>query len=171
MRRFASCFLLGLLLIPFTGLIACSLGWLPVSATSNPPRWESFFVRRAFAAAVARRAPRMQNPFPPTSANLKSGLKFYRDDCSGCHGDAGKPSHWGTSDFYPRVPQFDSNPPTKPDWQMFWIVKHGVRYTGMGAWEGLTSDDNIWKAVGFLSHLKDLPPEVAAEWRGQQPSN
>lgn len=170
MRRFASGFLLGFLLIPFIGLIVSSLGWLPVSATSNPPRWESFFARRAFAVAVTRRAPRMQNPFPPTSANLKAGLKFYRDDCSGCHGGAGKPILWGTTDFYPRVPQFDSNLPTKPDWQMFWIVKHGVRYTGMGAWEGLATDDDIWKVVGFLSRLKDLPPEVAAEWRGQQPS-
>lgn len=49
---------------------------------------------------------------------------------------------------------------------MFWIVKHGVRYSGMGAWGGLTSDDNIWKTVTFLSHLKSLPPDVEAEWRG-----
>jgi len=170
MRQFACGFLLGLLLTPFAGLIACWLGWLPVSATSNPPHWELFLARRAFGASIVRQAPRLQNPFPPTSANLKSGLKLYRDNCSGCHGDAGRPSLWGTSDFYPRVPQFDSDPPLEPDWQMFWIVKHGVRYTGMGAWEGLTPDDNIWKAVGFLSHLKNLPPDVAAEWRGQQPT-
>ena len=78
MRRFASGFLLGLLLTPFTGLIACSLGWLPVFTTSNPPRWESFFPRRAFAAAVARRAPGMQNarfrqcwPATPGAATLQ----------------------------------------------------------------------------------------------------
>jgi hypothetical protein len=57
-------------------------------------------------------------------------------------------------------------PAVKPEWQMFWIVKHGVRYSGMGAWGGLTSDDNIWKTVTFLSHLKSLPPDVEAEWRG-----
>ena len=72
-----------------------------------------------------------------------------RDNCSGCHGDAGKPSHWGTNAFYPRVPQFDSEPPLKLDWQIFCIVKRGVRYTGMGAWEGEMPEDNIWKVAGF----------------------
>ncbi len=170
MRKFACGLLLGALLIPVFALCVFLLGWASVSATSDPPRWESFLARKAFAASVARQAPRLQNPISPTSANLMFGMKFYRDDCAGCHGDAGKPSQWGTTDFYPRVPQFDSEPSLKPDWQIFWIVKHGVRYTGMGAWGALTSDDNIWKTVTFLSHLKDLPPDVQAAWRGTQPA-
>jgi len=169
MRRFVFGLLLGVFLIPLAAVIASLFGWVSVTATSDPPRWESFLARKAFAASVARQAPRLQNPIAPTSANLMFGMKFYRDDCAGCHGDAGKPSQWGTTDFYPRVPQFDSEPPVKPDWQMFWIVKHGVRYTGMGAWDALTSDDNIWKTVTFLSHLKDLPPDVEVAWRGQRP--
>jgi hypothetical protein len=62
MRRFACGFLLGLLLIPLAALIAGSLGWLSVSATSNPPHWESFFAGRALAASVAKQAHRLQNP-------------------------------------------------------------------------------------------------------------
>jgi len=168
MRAFACGLLFGAFLIPFVALIVLLLGWFPVPATSDPPRWEAFLARRALAASVARQARRLQNPVPPNSSNLRLGLKIYRDNCSGCHGDAGKPSHWGTTAFYPRVPQFDSVLPLKPDWQMFWIVKRGVRYTGMGAWEGEMSEENIWKVVSFLSRLKNLPPDVEAEWRGQQ---
>jgi mono/diheme cytochrome c family protein len=94
-------------------------------------------------------------------------MKMYRDGCAGCHGDAGKPSDWGTKDFYPRVPQFDAQPPQKPDWQLFWIVKHGVRYSAMGGWDGLLPDQKIWNIVTFLSHIRNLPPDVEAEWRGQ----
>jgi mono/diheme cytochrome c family protein len=47
---------------------------------------------------------------------------------------------------------------------MFWVVKHGVRYTGMAAWDGLLSDDETWKVVTFLSHLEHLPPRVAEEF-------
>jgi mono/diheme cytochrome c family protein len=142
------------------------LGWVPVAATAEPSRWESFLGHRALAASLARQAPRLQNPIALTNVNLQLGLKIYRDNCSGCHGDA-KPSLWGTTAFYPRVPQFGSDPPIKPDWQMFWIVKRGVRYTGMGAWERLMSDDDTWKVIAFLSHLKQLPPDVETEWRGQ----
>lgn len=168
MRKFACGLLLGFLVIPVVALVALFQGWVPVSATSDPPRWESFLARKAFAASVARQAPRLQNPIAPTSANLMFGMKFYRNGCAGCHGDAGKPSRWGTEDFYPRIPQFDSQGSLKPDWQMFWIVKHGVRYTGMGAWDTFTSDDNIWKTVTFLSHLRDLPPDVEAQWRASK---
>jgi mono/diheme cytochrome c family protein len=91
--------------------------------------------------------PKLQNPVQPNSGNLRVGMKIYRDNCVGCHGDSGKPSHWETTGFYSRVPQFALEPPLKPDWQMFWILKRGVRYTGMGAWEGEMSDDNIWTVV------------------------
>jgi hypothetical protein len=50
---------------------------------------------------------------------------------------------------------------------MFWIVKRGVRYTGMGAWEGEMSDEKIWTVVTFLHSLRDLPPEVQTEWKGR----
>jgi mono/diheme cytochrome c family protein len=86
-------------------------------------------------------------------------------NCAGCHGDASRRSQWGATGFYQRVPQFAESPPRKPDWQMFWIVKNGVRYSGMRAWRHLASDREIWQAVTFLSRLRDLPPAVASEWR------
>src|SRR5208282_15139 len=45
---------------------------------------------------------------------------------------------------------------------------HGVRYTGMAAWEGLLSDDETWKVVTFLSRLNHLPPRVAEQFRREQ---
>jgi mono/diheme cytochrome c family protein len=167
MRKFGCGLLLGLFVVPTLSVVVLMCGWASVHATSEPPRWESVVAGKAFAASVARQAPKLQNPVTPTSSNLRSGLKIYRDACAGCHGDSGKPSHWGTAGFYPRVPQFDTQPPIKPDWQMFWIVKHGVRYTGMGAWEGEMSDDNIWTVVTFLHNLRNLPPDVQGEWKAQ----
>ena len=81
----------------------------------------------------------------------------------------GRPSEWGTAGFYPRVPQFADAPPRKPVWQLHWIVQHGVRYTGMGAWERLAPDSTIWQVVTFLSHLDSLPPAVDAQWRKSGP--
>jgi hypothetical protein len=34
----------------------------------------------------------------------------------------------------------------------------------MAAWDGLMSDDEIWKAGTFLSHLEQMPPRVAEEF-------
>jgi len=165
MRTFVCGLLVGVFGPFVLATVVLRFGWIPLAATSDPPHWETLLGRRALASAVARQAPQLQNLVLPTNANLRLGLKLYRDGCSGCHGDAANHSRWGTTGFYPRVPQFGAELPRKPEWQLFWIVKHGVRYTGMGAWENLMSDEEIWTVVGFLSHLNNLPPEVDAEWR------
>ena len=95
---------------------------------------------RVVAASISRQAPRMQNPVPATSDNLRAGMKLFLDDCAGCHGDSRKRSRWGTTMFYPRVPQLGLEPTSKPDWQVFWIIQHGVRYTGMAGNGSLMPD-------------------------------
>lgn len=169
MRTFILGLIVGSAALPILAAVIFLLGGSPVDATAVPPRWETVLARRSLAASVARQAPKVQNPVPLNSDTLRAGMKTYRDACAGCHGDAGKPSDWGTSDFYPRVPQFDSEPPQKPDWQLFWIVKHGVRYSAMSG-NAQMGDQKIWNVATFLSHIKNLPPDVEAEWRGQQPA-
>jgi DNA-binding CsgD family transcriptional regulator len=64
-----------------------------------------------------------------------------------------------------------AHPPRLPDYQLFWIIRNGVRYSGMSAydrqWDNdrVKSDDQIWKAALFLSRLDALPPAVDAAWR------
>jgi hypothetical protein len=51
---------------------------------------------------------------------------------------------------------------------MFVAIKYGIRYSGMGAWEGMMSDQDIWKVATFLEHIQSLPPEIQASWTGAQ---
>ena len=97
------------------------------------------------------------------AATLFAGMRLYKDGCAGCHGLPGKDSVFGRN-FYPPAPQFSDDYDMEPG-PSFVIIKHGVRYTGMAAWNGLASDADIWKVVTFLTHVKTLPPEVAAEWK------
>ena len=123
--------------------------------------------------SVIRHAPHVANPIQPTDENLLAGLKTFRDACAGCHGDPNAASDYGVS-FYPPVPQFAGTPPQLPDFQLFSIVKNGIRYSGMSAWDRqwqkdeMVSDENIWKVVTFLSRLQSLPPAVNAEWHKKQ---
>jgi hypothetical protein len=55
--------------------------------------------------------------------------------------------------------------------QMLWIVRHGVRYSGMGAWsEEMLSDGEAWEVVSFLSRLNALPAAVETAWHGHHQS-
>jgi mono/diheme cytochrome c family protein len=43
--------------------------------------------------------------------------------------------------------------------ELFWIVKHGFKYTGMPGWVALGREDEIWAVVAFLKKVPTLAPE------------
>jgi mono/diheme cytochrome c family protein len=169
MAKFLAGLIVGFLLLPLIIAAAARFGLLPLTATAPPPRWETRIGRAALRASVARRASHTASPVPVTDDSLRAGMRLYRMNCAGCHGDYAGPSEWGATGFYPRVPQFADEPSRFTAPQMFFVVKNGVRYSGMGAWEKLMSDDDIWRVVGFLSRIRSLPPAVDAAWKAKRP--
>jgi cytochrome c553 len=53
-------------------------------------------------------------------------------------------------------------PPVIAQWsdeELFWVVKHGIKYTGMPAWPTQARDDEVWAVVAFLNVLPGLDRE------------
>ncbi len=164
MGRYLVIFALVIILpIAALGVLALT-GHLSFRATATPSWIETAIASRAVDAYLDREARGMKNPLKPTDEVLLAGVKTYKNNCAGCHGSPGKASEWGTKNFYPPVPQFADEPPDMPPPQMFLVVKHGIRYTGMGGWNGVAKDEEIWTVVTFLSRIHDLPPSVSAAW-------
>jgi len=162
----AAAFVAGLVLLPLGALLIGLLGFLSVDGQSEPPGWEVAPARTAVHAALARQARGLVDPVKPDSeADLLAGLKMFRDDCAGCHGDYHILSAWGAKGFYPRVPQFGAGAAVLPAPQAFVAIKHGIRYSGMGAWEGMLKDRQIWQIATFLARRETLPPAVRARWQ------
>ena len=156
-----------------TGLVAVLLAvWLypwHIAATTEASVVETWLMSRLLERGIRRGAPQATNPLTVSDEVLLQGMKFFRNNCAGCHGDGKQPSSWGTTSFFPRVPQFGTQAPARPDWQIFWIVKHGIRNTGMGGWAPLASDEDLWRVALFVSRIDSLPPAVAKTWRGDAP--
>lgn len=164
MKRGLVFFLLGLLAGPAIAMVIVKLGRWLWRATSTPPAWETSLAVHGLHSAVRREAADLKAPVSPSDDILLAGMKIFRMNCAGCHGDFGQPSVWGTNGFYPRVPQFATSPPTLRAEEMFLIVRNGVRYSGMGAWKDLMSEEDTWKVVLFLNQIGSLPPAVRQEW-------
>lgn len=174
MSKFLLGFVAGVLILPAVALAAAWLGLVPINANAHPAAWETGFAHFALDHAAARRAPHLTNPIAPTEQNLMAGVKMFKGDCAGCHGSPNTVNDpFVTNSLYPPPPRFAIDPPRKPEYELFWLIKGGVRYSGMFAWDGQfgrdasgndVSDQKIWTAVTFLSHLNSLPPTVDAEW-------
>lgn len=132
-----------------------------------PSRLEKALLARAIHASVRREAPEMTNPFPPTDENLIAGGKTYFNECSGCHGEPGKPNKY-PGVLFPDAPELPRIGTEYTEAQVFWVAKHGIRRTGMfanGMWD---SDEKLWKAAAFIKRMNALSPAVKAALEQKQ---
>src|SRR5882672_6281851 len=162
-------FLLGgvvvVLILLIVGVGLALLGFFPNTANSTPPHWEQQIATAALDASIERRAPRVNNPIPPTDENLIDGLKIYTMNCALCHGGLDRqPSVLGKS-FYPPAPSLILYPIDDPEWRIFYAVRTGIRYTGMPAWEKVLSESDTWKVTAFLTRVEKLSPAVQDFWK------
>jgi mono/diheme cytochrome c family protein len=141
------------------------LGFLPTRANTVPPAAESHIAMTALDNSVERHAPRLNNPVPPTDENLIAGLKIYTMNCAECHGGIDrKPSAFGRS-MYPPAPNLIRHPPDDEEWHVFYVIRTGIRYTGMPAWDRMLSEPDMWKLTAFLARMDKLPPAVQEYWK------
>jgi len=89
---------------------------------------------------------------------IVSGAGQYAEMCSGCHLAPGMKRTEIARGLYPRAPELRRRSDTTPA-EDFWIVKHGVKMTGMPAWGVTHNDEILWDVVAFLRKLPELTPE------------
>ncbi len=168
MRRFifgfGAAILVGILVL--AGLfIYVRLGFLDLRADIPVNSVDKAIAMPSIDASVGRLASKVQNPVPASDSNLVTGMKIYQTNCSMCHGDIVHPHAQFANALYPRAPQFVEDAPNMPENQNFFILQHGIRWTGMPAWKESLNDHQMWQVTTFLSHMDKLPPQVAAEWK------
>ena len=89
---------------------------------------------------------------------ISRGAGQYADMCSGCHLAPGVKRTEISQGLYPRAPELRRTTTLTPE-EQFWVVKHGIKMTGMPAW-GVTHDDALlWDVVAFVRKLPELSPE------------
>ncbi|HEX3233102.1 MAG TPA: cytochrome c [Gemmatimonadales bacterium] len=155
----------GLVIFGVTVFLTLYGGLWRMEADATPSWIESRIAKMALNASLARRAPHLANPFPPSDSNLAAGMRIYRNNCAGCHGGANrKPAPFGLG-FYPPAPQLVLHPTRREEDQVFYLVRNGIRRTGMTAWSKIMSDDDVWRVVGFVSRIDSLPGPIDSAWR------
>jgi mono/diheme cytochrome c family protein len=53
--------------------------------------------------------------------------------------------------------------------EIYWITRHGIKMTGMPAWQHRLHDDDVWAVVAFVQALPHLSPaQLRARWAAPQ---
>ncbi|HJU19211.1 MAG TPA: cytochrome c [Stellaceae bacterium] len=113
---------------------------------------------------------------PPPGLNDKAkvvmGAEHFATHCAVCHGAPGVPRGEIGEGLYPQPPNLAHGAMHHTPGELFWILKHGIKMTGMPSWAD-HSDDELWALVAFLEKLpgttKQEYAKLVAEGRAQYP--
>ena len=144
------------------GILAYSVIRRGLSAHEEPSRVEAMLARtmRRLATPAATRA--RPNPVEPTDAAVEQALEHYADHCAACHANDGSGDTEIGRGLYPKVPDMRAtNTQSLTDGELFSIIEHGIRLTGMPAWGNGTPEGerDSWGLVHFVRRLPKLTPE------------
>jgi len=145
-------------------LLALALGFLYSGlfdvAASSPDigavRWVVTTVREH---SVARRLQGIQVPPLTDPALIRSGFLRYQESCVTCHGAPGVEASeigQGLSPYPPELATVSGEANPK---ELFWIVKNGIKMTGMPAFGVTHTDPEIWATVAFLLKMPKMTPQ------------
>ncbi len=153
---------IGLAALPFVVLFATWIGFFNVGASSGHWKITDWFLHFAMRSAVRTYALAVEVPdeLPPYAIQPAAG--HFARGCAICHGAPGEARSPAVNLMLPHPPDLAGKVGEWTDAQLFRIVKHGVRFTGMPAWPTQQRDDEVWAMIAFL---RELPAMDEATWR------
>ena len=128
------------------------------SAREKPAAFEAYLARHARRMASEPGARDLKNPVEPTPLAIAEARDHFADHCATCHANDGSGKTELNAGLYPAAPDMrQALTQELSDGELFYIIKNGVRFTGMPGWGG--SDQDNWKLVLFIRHLPRLSPK------------
>lgn len=162
-----------------TGFAFLYSGLYPMGADVPHSRLTYWSLETLRERSIARSIGDLQVPSLDDPNQLLSGGADYNEMCTGCHLKPGAKNSEMTLGLYPQPPNL-ANPervqttgvPTLAAAREFWIIKHGIKASGMAAFGKTHDDARIWAMVAFLQKLPTLTPsqyQILTARNGDEP--
>jgi cytochrome c553 len=132
-----------------TGHWAITSWFLHWSMGNTVRTWSLLTVDDAYVAAMDRE-------------HLVAAAGHFAAQCSVCHGAPGEPPSPVMRAATPAAPDLASSEGKWQDRELFWIIRHGVKYTPMPAWPAGERLDEI---RGMVALVRSLPGMTEDTWR------
>lgn len=151
---------LGLVLLGFVAV--AETGAVNVAATQEHLPGVYWFLETLQESSIEQQASGLQTPPLDDPQQRRTGLTHYHEMCVQCHGAPGLERGELGQGLRPRPPHLYQarQRDTRED---FWVLRHGIRMTGMPAFGVTHQEDELWAIAAFLQELSELSPEQYAQ--------
>jgi cytochrome c553 len=147
-----------------------------VAASSDHWAITTWILERVRVQSVDTWSAFAAEPPPLDDADMiKLGAAHFEGGCTPCHSRPDDPANAIAASMLPPPPPLAPAVADKETKEIFWIVKHGLKFTAMPAWSSQERDDEVWALTAFLEQLPGISQQeyrelsgaarVGGEWR------
>ncbi len=89
---------------------------------------------------------------PPDFRNLdiSKGKSAYNSTCANCHGGSAKKAEVFVRGFNPSPPDLQESAEEMRTSSIYWIANHGIKMTGMPAFNQVLTEDELWAVTAYI---------------------
>jgi mono/diheme cytochrome c family protein/ketosteroid isomerase-like protein len=158
MKRTLSTVVITLLAVVLMGALVVVSGALSVAADEPHSSLVLGILDSARERSIEARADSVQVPALDDAARMRRGAGNYDSMCARCHLAPGMDPTELSVGLSPIPPNLAKHAHADPA-EAFWVIKHGIKSTGMPAWGKHMEDQYIWDIVAFVRKLPSLSAE------------
>jgi mono/diheme cytochrome c family protein len=162
-RRTLIALLSGLILLAVGLPLAAYSGVYNVAASVPHRAATEWLLDTAMVHSVRRRAKPMEMPDLSDPARIQRGAGHYAVLCISCHGAPGVEATDIGRGLNPAPPALED---VASEWsaeELYWIVSHGIKFTGMPGFGSTQDEEKLWDIVALVQRLPALSPEEYRE--------
>lgn len=141
--------------------VVIAAGFYNVAADDRHTPLVNSFLTTVREQSIARRAAAIKVPDLHSAEMIRQGAAQYAQMCAGCHLAPGYEGMDLRPGLNPQAPDLAKLGATDPA-RNFWIIKHGIKMTGMPAWGVNHDDETLWSIVAFLNKLPGMSEQQYA---------
>lgn len=142
-------------LLSLVAVVVVGVSQFSLTALDEPGRAETYLATKARHLLVSRDSRGVPPEPASTPASIAAGEKLYGGECASCHGLNGRTPTDAGRWMYPRAADLTSGQVQQYSGrELFWIVRNGIRFSGMPAFGKVETDEHLWQLVHYLRTLK-----------------
>jgi mono/diheme cytochrome c family protein len=141
-------------------------GFFNIAASEEDPAIVNWALIKVRMASISRHANAV-SPINLEDPNIvRTGAQaFAARGCSNCHGAPGVNWQKFSEGLEPDPPDLKDVVKEREPAQLFWVVKHGIKMTGMPSFGKIGAEDNeVWSIVAFIKKLPNVSEADFKAW-------
>ncbi|QZH74226.1 MAG: cytochrome c [Erythrobacter sp.] len=144
-----------LALLLLFGLLVVLTGGYNVAATQRHTTVGAWALDTNFSNSVQRQAGDIEAP-EMTRAMVAAGASDYKSMCAHCHGGVGEGRADWAQGMRPMPPALAHAAQEWSPAEIYWLVTHGAKMTGMPAFGPTHEEEAIWNIVAFVKAMPNM---------------